>query len=374
MSEDTQKNTPAETQKNGPGGMVFLVIGLLIVASVVALAFVSNTVIADPEKQASAVQEQEDKDSMSSDMAQAEETEIAPASGEPEQNVQQEPEKEKQVEIKEGNPVVARIGDEEITRMDVLKFIAQLPVQMRQQPIEDLFPLALEQTINARLLEREASKLDLSQDEEVKKQIAETKKAMEEQLKEAEKNIVRTAYVQQLVNEGVTEDALKAEYDEYVTSFKPEEEVRARHILLQTKEEADEAIKKLDEGADFEELAKELSTGPSAADGGDLGYFVKGQMVPEFSDAAFGMKVGEYTKEPVQTQFGFHVIKVEDRRESEPLSMEEVKPYIEQELKRNVLDETLQQWRKDMAIETFDINGDPVETSSTSEKSPEKKG
>lgn len=349
MSEDKQ-NTPQETQKKSSGGMVYLVIGLLIVAGIVALAFVSNTVIADADKS-----DAKKTEKMAS--ADTSEADVAPASGNATADTSDQAQEST---IKEGNPVVAKIGDEEITRMDVLKFIAQLPVQMRQQPIDQLFPLALEQTINARLIEEEANKSDLAQTEEVKQQIAEAQEEIEAQMNEVKKNIVRTAYVQKIVTDGVTDEALKAEYDDYVANFKPQEEVKARHILLQTEEDAKAAIKKLEEGADFAELAKELSTGPSGPEGGDLGYFVKGQMVPEFSDAAFALEAGQYTKEPVETQFGFHVIKVEDSRQSEPLPMEEIKPFIEQELKRDVLDQKLQEWRKGQEIVTYDINGEPV--------------
>ncbi|MCB9979605.1 MAG: peptidylprolyl isomerase [Rhodospirillales bacterium] len=252
-------------------------------------------------------------------------------------------------EMKEGNPVVATLGTENITRDDVAKFIAQLPVQMRQQPFEVLFPIALEQTINAKILEREADKSGIAKEPQVEEMVA-----------DAAKNIVRTAYVQKLIDDGVTDDAIKAEYGKYVASFKGEEETHARHILVATEDEAKEIIQKLADGAAFEALAKEYSTGPSGPNGGDLGYFAKEQMVPEFSNAAFALKIGDYTKEPVKTQFGYHVIKVEDRRESQPATLEEARPYIEAELKRNYLDDKLQGWRQTLEIKTFDINGEPL--------------
>lgn len=351
MSEDTNNATQAskgEKSAKGFGNMVFLTFGLLIVAGIAAFAFVSNTVIADQEK------------------AMASETKVAsadtannttePAAGQP---------AAPEFEIKEGNPVVAKLGDEEITRIDVFQFISQLPPQTRQQPLQDLFPLALEQTINARIMEREAGKSDIAKSDDVKAQLQQANEELERQKAEVEKNIIRAAFVQKIVNEGVSEDDLKKEYDQYVANFTAQEEVKARHILLETEEAAKEAITKLDGGADFEALAKEISVGPSGPQGGDLGYFVDGQMVPEFSDAAFAMKAGEHSKMPVQTQFGFHVIKVEDRRQTEPASLEEIQPFIEQELKRDVLDKKLESLRGEMKIETYDINGEPVETSAT---------
>ncbi len=107
------------------------------------------------------------------------------------------------------------------------------------------------------------------------------------------------------------------------------EEVKARHILVKTKEEADAIIKQLDGGANFEELANQHTTDPSGkTTGGDLGYFGPGQMVPEFDAAAQALAVGSYSKEPVQTQFGFHIIKVEDKRPVAPPAFEQVRDQI----------------------------------------------
>ena len=115
----------------------------------------------------------------------------------------------------------------------------------------------------------------------------------------------------------------------------PVNEVHARHILVKTKEEATAIIKQLDGGAKFEDIAKEKSSDGSAAQGGDLGWFGPGQMVPEFEKAAFALEVGAYTKEPVQTQFGWHVIKVEDKRAQQPPAFEQVKDQIRSALLRD---------------------------------------
>jgi peptidyl-prolyl cis-trans isomerase C len=123
---------------------------------------------------------------------------------------------------------------------------------------------------------------------------------------------------------------IKARYDKEVAATPPEEEISARHILVETEEEAKALITELDAGKDFAELAKEKSTGPSAGQGGDLGFFTKGRMVPEFEAAAFEITPGEYGKEPVKTQFGWHVIKVEERRETAPPAFEEVADQVRQ--------------------------------------------
>ena len=112
--------------------------------------------------------------------------------------------------------------------------------------------------------------------------------------------------------------------------------MHARHILVKTKEEADAIIKQLDGGAKFEDIAKEKSTDPgSGAQGGDLGWFSAGQMVPEFEKAAFALEPGKYTKEPVQSQFGFHIILLEDKRAKQPPAFEQVKEQFRSQVLRD---------------------------------------
>lgn len=137
----------------------------------------------------------------------------------------------------------------------------------------------------------------------------------------------------------VNEKDIKAYFDTHPEEFSEKPKVRASHILLKTESEAKDIIKELSglEGpalsAKFAELAKAKSTGPSGPNGGDLGFFGQGQMVPEFNDAAFSMKKGDVTKSPVKTQFGFHVILVTDKQEAKNLPFEEVKGFVEQKLK-----------------------------------------
>ena len=113
----------------------------------------------------------------------------------------------------------------------------------------------------------------------------------------------------------VTDEAMRKVYDEAVKQMASEKEVRARHILVETEDEAKAILAELKKGADFAELAKEKSKDPGAAEGGDLGYFTKDQMVPEFAEVAFKLEKGQMS-DPVKTQFGWHIIKVEDKRTS----------------------------------------------------------
>ncbi|MDQ1298650.1 MAG: peptidyl-prolyl cis-trans isomerase [Campylobacterota bacterium] len=141
--------------------------------------------------------------------------------------------------------------------------------------------------------------------------------------------------------ESINVDAkeVKSYYDTKPDEFVDKEKVRARHILMKTQEDAEAVIKSM-KGLSGEKLkveftaqAKSKSTGPSAAKGGDLGYFSRGQMVPSFNDAVFAMKVGAMSAEPVQSQFGYHVIYLEDKKLAQKMSFDEVKNFIEQRLK-----------------------------------------
>ena len=136
---------------------------------------------------------------------------------------------------------------------------------------------------------------------------------------------LRDAYFEKTVKASIGEEAARAIYEDKVKQLKPEEEVQARHILVSSEDEAKKLIGRVEAGEDFAQLAKENSgDAGSKTQGGMLGYFGKGQMVPQFEEAAFSLGKGEVSK-PVQCQFGWHVIKVEDRRQKPPPSFDEVK-------------------------------------------------
>ena len=140
---------------------------------------------------------------------------------------------------------------------------------------------------------------------------------------------LHSALVESAVAAKVTDGEIRARYDAQVAGAPPANEVHARHILVKTKEEADAIIKRLDSGSDFQKLANEHTADPSGkTTGGDLGYFGPGSMVPEFDKAVFALEVGTYTKQPVQSQFGWHVIKVEDKRVQQPPAFEQVKDQV----------------------------------------------
>lgn len=251
--------------------------------------------------------------------------------------------------IKLGNPTVAIVNGEEIKRSEVFTMISTLPPQIQQIPVDQLFPMALENVVNNKLVMAKSGQAGLESDPEVEKMLG-----------EAREQIVRNVYVDRQVTEKVDQKALLRKYEELLDRLGEVNEVKARHMLLETEEQAREAIKKLDGGADFAVVTKEVWPGAEQQNGGELGYFAKTDMVPEFAEAAFALGVNQYTKDPVQTQFGWHVIKVEEKRKRPQPEFEAVKPQLEQELRQEILVDLLQKWQKDAKVKKFDINGEPV--------------
>jgi peptidyl-prolyl cis-trans isomerase C len=156
----------------------------------------------------------------------------------------------------------------------------------------------------------------------------------------------------------ITEEALRQTYDDAVKQVGGQEEAHARHILVESEDEAKAILDQLKGGADFAALAKEKSKDPGAAEGGDLGYFTKDQMVPEFAEVAFKMYPGQLSN-PVKTQFGWHIIKLEDKRTKQPPEFEKVKEQIETFLARKAQTEFIAKLRQTAKIERLDKQGEP---------------
>lgn len=169
----------------------------------------------------------------------------------------------------------------------------------------------------------------------------------------AKNKVLMEALLGDLNKTAATEAEMKKLYDESVAKTQPEEEVRARHILVKTEKEAQDILAKLKGGADFEKLAREVSTDPSAkTNGGDLEYFSKGQMVAEFSDAAFKLSKGQISQ-PVKTQFGFHIIKVEDKRSKPVPKYDDVKDQVKAFVVRKAQADLVMKVRSEAKIENL---------------------
>lgn len=267
------------------------------------------------------------------------------------------------VKLSLGNKdVVALVGNEKITKDDLYDFLVKANGSN-----------ALDVLIINKIIELESKKenIKVTKDEidEQKNKMVESmggQDAYESALQfygvsedDLMDDIEKNLYLKKLLEPRIpiTEEEMKEYFEENKDSFGQEEEVKARHILVESEETALEVKKKLDEGEDFEELAKEYSTDTSnSQQGGDLGFFGKGKMVKEFEDAAFSLEIGEIS-EPVKTEFGYHIIKVEDRKEAEEADFEkskdEIKDMIFQERFQEAYDTWLQEKLEEYEIQTF---------------------
>lgn len=233
--------------------------------------------------------------------------------------------------------VVARVGDIEITMGHVVTVREQLPQQYQELPDAQLFEGIVGQLVDQYLLSMGVIDAELSKRAQLR---------LENELRGLKAN----QRVMEMLEEAVTEAEVQEVYDLTYANAEPQQEYNASHILVETEEKAQELIAELEGGADFAELAQEHSTGPSAPNGGQLGWFGKGTMVPEFQNAVEDMAAGAVS-EPVQTQFGWHVIKLNETRDTEPPSLDEVRADIVGQLNQEAIEALLASLRADADVE-----------------------
>lgn len=223
------------------------------------------------------------------------------------------------------NAVVATVNGQPLTEADLVLAEGELSQQFAQLPPEQRRAAALSAAIEIRVMAGKAVADGLDKDPDFQRRMA-----------FLQQRALHGEMVEKGVVDKVTDAEIRARYDQEIANTPPVNEVHARHILVKTKEEAEAIIKQLDGGADFQKLANEHTSDPSGkSNGGDLGWFGPGQMVPEFDKAAFALEVGKYTKEPVQSQFGWHVIKLEDKRAKQPPAFDDVKDQAKQAVIRD---------------------------------------
>jgi peptidyl-prolyl cis-trans isomerase C len=239
--------------------------------------------------------------------------------------------------------IIAVVNGEAITEAHLMMFYQSLPQQYRQVSVDTLRGQILDSLIERKLLSQAARKASLLEDDDVK-----------QRLDYLVDDVLQQAYLGRIIEARATEDNLRAAYDAMIADFEPADEVRARHILLDNEADARAVIAALDAGGDFAELAKQRSTGPSGANGGDLGYFVRERMVAPFATAAFAMAVGDMSSEPVKTEFGWHVIKVEDRRPASPPSYQSVRDGLRTQEAQAALADAMVELHAGAEIERFD--------------------
>lgn len=246
--------------------------------------------------------------------------------------------------------VLATVNGTDITLGHMLALRSRLPEQFQSIPDAQLYEGILEQLINQQALADE---------------LGQTPATLTLVLENERRAIMASERIESLLDEAMTDEALQEAYDARFADFVPSEEYNAAHILVETEEEAAALVTELEGGADFAELAKEKSTGPSGPNGGDLGWFGTGMMVPPFEAAVIELEAGDVSA-PVQTQFGWHVILLKETRETTPPPLESVRQELMGEIRESVINTFVETARSsaDVVIPEIEV---PVEAISQPE-------
>ena len=246
----------------------------------------------------------------------------------------------------QADPVVAAVNGMKIHFSDIQADAQDIPPQMQQMPPNQLFPILVSQEIDRKALLIAAKKEGLEKDPAVAAAMAAAADVK-----------LENAYVQKHIASAVSPAAVQAEYNKDYAGKPGPDQIDARHILVKTQAEAQAIIDQLNKGADFATLAKKDSIDPGAANGGELGWFSQDEMVPAFADAAFALAPGQYTKTPVQTQFGWHVILCEGKRKAPTPALADVQAQIRQTLADNAIKATLADVRSKVKVEVYNADG-----------------
>jgi peptidyl-prolyl cis-trans isomerase C len=242
----------------------------------------------------------------------------------------------------DSDPVVARANGVDIRQSDLTLAEDEVGSSMPQMPPEQKRDYLITYLADVIVLSQAAEQQKLGDRDDVKHRVA------------LERNkVLMETLLQDTGHAAITDDAMHKVYDEAVKQMPPEQEVHARHILVPTEDEAKAIEAQLKKGADFAALAKEKSKDPGAAEGGDLGWFTKDQMVPEFAEVAFKLDKGQIS-DPVKTQFGWHIIKVEDKRTKPTPTFDEVKGQLENYVAHRAQADLVQKIRSAANIERLD--------------------
>ena len=252
----------------------------------------------------------------------------------------------KSVSAKEPSSIVAaKINNHVISAQDVLNAINTLPQNVKKRPLPEIYPRIVNELINQYLITKRAYEEKIDLDTNVINLIQKSKD-----------QILAKYWLNNFVRNETREEKINQFYDNYLKSFSGFKEANASHILVKTREEAISIIEKLNKQSIFSELARIHSTGPSGKNGGELGWFAPGQMVKGFENATFALKKGETTQEPVETKFGFHIIKLNDIRDAKPKKLGEIRENIIDQITKNSLANLEKKIRKNHEITIVDFD------------------
>jgi peptidyl-prolyl cis-trans isomerase C len=238
--------------------------------------------------------------------------------------------------------VIIVINGHEIKTSEVEIAAEDIALQLGDLPAKLRYPFLVEYLVERHLLAQAAVKEGIAETEEYKQRLA-----------FYQAKALRDAYFNTSIKPSVTDEEVKTAYEKEASKVKVSERVRARHILVQTEKDAKDVLGRLNKGEKFEDIAKQVSLDGSKDYGGDLGYFSSEEMVPEFSKAAFSLKIGEISA-PVKTDYGWHVIKFEDRKQGGAQPFEQVKAGVKAVLMRKKVQDIVSDLRKQAKIEIID--------------------
>ena len=239
---------------------------------------------------------------------------------------------------------VATVDNHIITAQDVLNATNRLPEKIKEKPLSEIYPNIVNELINQHLIIKQAYKDKLDQQKEIV-----------EILKKNKDQIIAKYWLNNFLTNNTSEEKIQNFYTKYLENFKTFKEFNASHILVKEEDEALQIIEKLKIKSEFSKLAKSYSIGPSKKNGGNLGWFRSGQMVKEFEEAVLKLKKGKITKKPVKTKFGYHIIMLNDIRDSQPKKINDIKQQIVKRLKQNSLSNLEKQLRKNKSIKILDF-------------------
>jgi peptidyl-prolyl cis-trans isomerase C len=247
------------------------------------------------------------------------------------------------------DPIVAIVEGHMIYLSDVGRAVPQLPDNLRGLPFDTLFPVVVERLIDHQALVALARRMHLEEDPDTRREID-----------AATDRIMEGALLGRAAMPAAAEDNIQARYTQQYVGRPATEEARARHILVSTEAEAKSLIVELNKGADFPTLAQKRSKDPDGANGGDLGFFRRDQVWPEFADAAFALQPGQFSQAPIHNEFGWHVIKVEERRIVAPPTYSEVHDALRKELLQDAVQKTIDEARAQLTIRKYNVDGTPM--------------
>jgi peptidyl-prolyl cis-trans isomerase C len=250
------------------------------------------------------------------------------------------------------DPVVASVEGHLIYLSDLGEASKTLPPNLRGLSFDTLYPVLLDRMVDHEALVMMAERKGLEQTKQVQHDI-----------QEATERILEGAYLGQVAAPQVTEQAIQARYNREYANRPATEEVRARHILVGTEAEARKVLDDLKKGADFATVARLVSKDPDAAKGGDLGFFRREQVWPGFADVAFSLQPGQVAPNPIKNEFGWHVIKVEERRLVAPPSFSDIHDQLKQELLAAAVQRAIANARGQLAIHRYNLDGSEIDNS-----------